>query len=267
MYKVNGKTAYLGDENSYSHAAASRLADELVGYGSMRKVFDAVTGGECEYAVLPVENNVEGAVNEVYDELFDCRLFIARQIVLPVRHSLIAASGATLDGIKRVVSHPQAIGQCRKFLGGLPVTVEAVSSTSAALLRADRETAAIALKPRDGQTVIAKGIQDSALNATRFALLSEERSTAGGKVSVCFDLKNEPGALLNVLDVIYRRAVNLTRILSRPHRSGDGEYRFFVDFDFDRPQSELDALMADVAKSCSAFGFLGRYDCTVAEDI
>lgn len=267
MYKVNGKTAYLGDENSYSHAAASRLADALVGYASMRKVFDAVESGECKYAVLPLENNVEGAVNEVYDELFESKLFIGRQIVLPVCHSLIAAKGATLDGIKRVVSHPQAIGQCRKFLSGLPVTVEAVSSTSAALLRADDTTAAIALQPRNGQTVIARGIQDSALNATRFALLSEDRSESGGKVSISFDLKNEPGALLNVLEVIYRRTVNLTRILSRPHRSGDGEYRFFVDFDFDRPQKELDALTDDIAKSCSALRFLGRYDCTVADDI
>lgn len=268
MHKVNGKTSYLGDENSYSHAAASRLSDgELVGYESMLKALYAVKNGECEYAVLPVENNVEGAVNEVYDELFDSELSIERQLILPVRHSLIAAEGATIDGIKRVVSHPQAIGQCRKFLNGLSVPIEAISSTSAALLRADETTAAIAFKPRAGQAVLARNIQDSALNATRFALLAKARSVSGGKVSISFDLKNEPGALLNVLEVIYRRTVNLTRILSRPHRSGDGEYRFFVDFDYDKPQGELDTLTHEVTASCTAFRFLGRYDCFYADDI
>lgn len=255
----------MGDENSYSHAAAQELiGGELVGYESMSKVIAAAESGECERAVLPVENNVEGAVNEVYDALFDSGLFIAKQLVLPVRHCLIAEDGTELDGLTRVLSHPQAIAQCRAFLNGLGLPVEAVSSTSAALAKAHGGTAAIALKPKAGQHAIASGIQDSALNATRFALLTRSRGDGGGTVSVSFDLKNESGALLFALQAIYDRAVNLTRILSRPHRSGSGKYRFFADFDFDKSDAELDVLLGEVAACCEAFRFLGRYDCVVS---
>lgn len=267
MYKASVKTSYLGDENSYSHAAACRLADgELIGYDTMSKAIAAAVSGECDRAVLPVENNVEGAVNEVYDALFDSGLYIVRQLVLPVRHSLIAAEGMNIDEIKRVVSHPQAIAQCRRFLDGLSVPVEAVASTSYALKKVDDATAAIAFKPCVGQIAIAHGIQDSALNATRFALLAKAPARSGGTVSVSFDLKNSPGALLGVLKAIYDRTVNLTRILSRPHRSGSGEYRFFVDFDYAAEQSELDALLSTVKEHCLVFRFLGRYDCVHADE-
>ena len=257
-------TAYLGDENSYSHAAATRLVGgELKGYPTMRDVLSAAAG-ECEFAVLPLENNVEGAVNEVYDALFDSGLYITRQLILPVRHSLIAASGAKLSDIKKIMSHPQAIAQCRKFIADIGVPVIAVSSTSAALELATDTVAAIALKPKAGQTALATGIQDSLLNATRFALLSRTASTDGNTVSVAFDIKDEPGALVRVLSVFDANNVNLTRIISRPHRSGSGKYRFFADFDFSLSRDELDGLMSSTAKHCTAFRCLGRYDCDKA---
>ncbi len=193
-------TAYLGDGNSYSHAAAVRLAGgALKGYGTLQAVLAAV-GTECGAAVLPVENNVEGAVNEVYDALFDSELYIDSQLVLPVQHSLIAADGVKIGDIRRVVSHPQAIAQCRRFLGELGVPVMSAASTSAAL------------------------------------------------------------------KTLYDRNVNMTRILSRPHRSGDGQYRFFVDFDFEGSGDELGAALSELKRCCTAFRFLGRYDCAHADD-
>ncbi len=259
-------TAYLGDGNSYSHAAAVRLAGgALKGYGTLQAVLAAV-GTECGAAVLPVENNVEGAVNEVYDALFDSELYIDSQLVLPVRHSLIAADGVKIGDIRRVVSHPQAIAQCRRFLGELGVPVMSAASTSAALKLVDGETAAVAFRPCDGQIALASGIQDSALNATRFALLSPVMSDRGATVSVAFDLLNEPGALVTALKTLYDRNVNMTRILSRPHRSGDGQYRFFVDFDFEGSGEELGAALSELKRCCTAFRFLGRYDCAHADD-
>ncbi len=258
-------TAYLGDENSYSHAAATRLVGGgLKGYPTMSEVLTAAEH-ECEFAVLPLENNVEGAVNEVYDALFDSGLYITRQLTLPVRHSLIAKSGASIDGIQKIMSHPQAIAQCRKFISEIAVPDIAVSSTSAALEQATETTAAIAFKPRAGQTVLASGIQDSLLNATRFALLSKTENADGNTVSVAFDLKDEPGALVRVLSVFDRNKVNLTRILSRPHRSGSGKYRFFTDFDFALSRSALERLLESVAEHCTAFRCLGRYDCETAK--
>lgn len=265
MY-VTGKTAYLGDEHSYSHAAAVLMTDgELVGYGAISDVLQAV-GRECDAAVVPVENNVEGAVNEVYDALSLRRLFISRELVLPVRHSLIGESGVALSDIDTVVSHPQAIAQCRKFLSGLHgVKILACPSTSDALNKVGGSVAAVAFKPKEGQAVIKSGITDSSLNATRFALVSRLRWSSGGTVSISFDIKDEPGALLSVLEVFYREGINLTRILSRPHRSGDGKYGFFADFDFTDSDTALDKTLSAVAERCESFGFLGRYDCTTAE--
>ncbi len=261
------RISYLGDENSYSYAAATELTDgELIAYESMSKVIYAATSGECDGAVLPVENNVEGAVNEVYDALFDSGLYITKQLVLPIRHSLIASVGTSLDGIKRVVSHPQAIAQCRKFLSTLSVPVEAVSSTSAALNMADASTAAIAFRPKAGQTVLAQCIQDSTLNATRFSLLLKRAGNSGKTVSVAFDIKNTPGSLVGVLTEFYNSGVNLTRILSRPHRTGDGKYRFFVDYDFSGSPDEHEALLKRVKSGCTDFRFLGRYDVAVSSN-
>lgn len=258
---VEGITAYLGDEYSYSYAACRALASGTYrAYGTMSKVLAAAAERECEYAVLPIENNIEGAVNEVCDALFDSGLFIGAQYVLPVRHSLIAERGTRFGDITRIVSHAQAIGQCRVFLSGLDgVTVSAVSSTSEALLAAHGTTAAIAYKPRAGQEVLRVGIQDSELNATRFALLCREPNASGSCASIIFDLENKPGALLAALDAAYRRGVNLTRILSRPHRSGDGGYRFFVDFDC-ADALDVEGMLADVEKHTAAFRFLGQYD-------
>lgn len=265
MY-IQGTTAYLGDEYSYSYAAATELVGgSLKNYDAISKAIAAASSGECFSAVVPLENNVEGAVNEAYDALFDSGLYIARQLILPVKHSLIAAEGATLSGLTRIVSHAQAIAQCHNFLLPLSVSVEAAPSTSEALKRADLTTAAIAYRPREGQTVLAKNIQDSALNATRFALLTKTAESDGDKASVIFDLKDKPGTLFKALEEIYRRGVNMTRILSRPHRSGSGAYRFFVDFDFDGSSDELDDLLSAMKANCSAFRFLGRYRLYKAE--
>lgn len=267
MYRANA-ISYLGDENSYSYAAAVKLAQgEYKAYNGLRKVMNAVQCGECDLAVLPVENNVEGAVNEVYDELYDSGLYILRQLVLPIRHSLIAADGADISRIRTVVSHPQALAQCRKFIDAHGFSIRSASSTSEALkaVGADGEIAAIALRPLCGQSVVMHGIQDSSLNATRFALLGKTPNERGDKASVSFDLKNKPGALLDVLRVISDNAVNLTRIISRPHRSGDGEYRFFADFDYASTDDELKKFLGAVKLQCTGFRFLGRYDCIISD--
>lgn len=267
VHEVKSKTAYLGDEYSYSHAAAKSLSDgELISFGTLSQAVFAV-GKTCDCCVVPVENNVEGAVNEVYDALFDSGLYIERQLVLPVRHSFIVKTGTEIQDVTRVMSHAQAIGQCRRFLEtlGKNVTVVAAPSTSEALKHVDEHTAAIAFKPREGQTAIAKSIQDSATNATRFSLLSKTRSTEGKTVSIAFDLKNEPGALLDVLSAICNIGINLTRILSRPHRDGSGKYRFFIDFDFDKSASELDGVLSGIALHCMELRYLGRYNVDTAD--
>ena len=263
-----GVTAFLGDENSYSHAAAQMLTGgALKGYDTVTNVINAVMRGETDTAVVPTENSVEGAVNEVYDMLPGSGLYVARQLVLPIRHSLIAAENCTLNTVKRIRSHPQAIAQCRNFLSTLSVTVEAVSSTSAAISRVDGESAAIGFKPKAGQIVLASDIQDSMLNATRFSLLTKHKTVEGGTVSISFDLKNKPGALLSALEVMSGAGVNMTRIISRPHRSGDGRYRFFVDFDYSEDTDKLESFLESIRSACGGLWFLGRYDVAAASEL
>lgn len=257
----------MGDEYSFSYAAASRLSrGGFTPCDTLSNVIAAV-GELCEYAVVPVENNIEGTVNEVYDALFDAGLYIVGELVLPVRHCLIAERGMTIDRIEKVVSHAQAIGQCHRFLTELGVEVEAKSSTSKALLCAVGTTAAIAIGPRDGQEILRTDIADSSLNATRFAVLGKAPIQAGDNASIMFDLKNETGALYKLLEIFDKRGVNMSRILSRPNRKGDGKYRFSVDFDCRMTSEELDGLLKKLSGHCTELRFLGRYDCETVEDI
>ena len=260
VHKTDEKIAYLGDEYSYSHEAARRCTElPICAYGSMSEVIDAV-GTECSGAVMPLENNVEGAVGEALDALAERRLKISAELVLPIVHSLIAEDGVKLSDVRQIVSHAQAIGQCRKFLSEFDCKIMAAPSTSAALLRVGGDTAAIAYKPRRGQYAVKTHIQDSVLNATRFALVTRDMRRDGGTVSVRFDVANAPGELAHVLDYLYECGVNLTRILSRPHRSGNGEYRFFADFDFTRDNAALDGLLDRMKEYCRELDLLGRYD-------
>ena len=257
----------MGDEHSFSYAAASRLSrGGFTPCETLSGVIAAV-GKNCEYAVVPVENNIEGTVNEVYDALYGAGLYIVGELVLPVRHCLIAERGVTIDKIEKVVSHAQAIGQCHRFLTELGVKVEAKASTSKALRCAVGTTAAIAIGPRDGQEILRTDIADSQLNATRFAVLGKAPIAKGGSVTVMFDLKNESGALYKILEVFYKRGVNMSRILSRPNRKGDGNYRFSVDFDCRMTADELDGLLKKLSGYCTEFRFLGRYDCETVADI
>lgn len=252
-------TAYLGDEHSFCHSAALSIGNgSLYACPTIAKVIEAVALNEADNCVIPIENNLEGMVNETVDLLWEKKLYIDKQYVLPVVHNLIVKSGVTLDSIECIASIYQALGQCRAFCQSLnSVTVVQTASTSAALAMLDSKTAAIAREPCEGAEILIADIADCKSNATRFVRLCKTPSYIGNTVSIMFVTKNERGALYKVLGAFNDNNVNITRILSRPFRTGSGEYRFFVDFDFTGDKNKLTAFI-NVLKSCTVcLQFLG----------
>ena len=258
------KVAYLGDEYSHTFAACGVLAKgmEAVSFSTMRAVAESVTEGECDCCVLPVENSLEGAVTATADILNELPLFIRAQTALAIHHDLIGVSGASLESVKTVYSHPQALAQCEKWLrNNLPKArlVSTFSTSYALQLLKSEQEAAIARAPRQGQKVIAENVEDSRGNATRFLLLSKKCGTHGKRGSVIFGAENKPGGLLDVLKLFEKERVNMTRIESRPSKRVLGEYIFFVDYTFERQESEL-SLLKELSLKNIPTKYLGRYD-------
>lgn len=237
--------AFLGPAGTFSEEAVIALGEagvERVPYGTIEEVFDAVERGLADAGVVPIENSVEGSVPATLDALaFDTQLEIQREIVLDIHHSLVTAPGVDLAQVEMVASHPQASGQCRKWLArNLPGrAVVAANSTAEAVQRAVEDPTAAAIGTRlaaelYGGEVREPAIEDYAGNQTRFVVIGRgicER-TGHDKTSLALFLKRDkPGALLTILAEFAYGDINLTKLQSRPTKRSLGEYMFYVDLE------------------------------------
>ena len=225
----------LGPEGTYSHRATEAIADDVDFVESVTGIVEGVASGEYERGVVPIENSIEGSVTESLDALADQNVAVVREIVTPIQHALLAQSGE----FDVVLSHPQALAQCRDYLGREypSARTEAVASTARGVERAREDAAAAAVghpaTAGDDLQVLARNIQDSTSNATRFVVLASEteRSDAGGKTSVVvYPNTNYPGLLLEMLEPFAERDINLSRVESRPSGERLGDYVFHFDF-------------------------------------
>ncbi len=238
------RIAFLGPVGTYGEQAALQLVElegivdaELVPQLGIRAVIQALAVGDCDAAVVPVENSVEGGVTACLDALWEHPdLSVAHALVLPIRHALLG-SGA-IDGVSEVLSHPQALAQCSQWLAvHLPDALQLPTSSTADAARmvaGSRFRAAIASRQagvEHGLSELAYPINDAAGNCTRFLLLRRGvRSSSGPLASLAFSLRsNQPGALLEALACFAHRDLNMSRIESRPSKREMGEYIFFVD--------------------------------------
>jgi prephenate dehydratase len=275
------RIAYLGPPGTFSEEALLELLGpasdvEPVPYRSVVAAIDAVMTGEVPEALVPIENSLEGAVNATLDRIAraDGAVVVRAEVVHPVRHHLIARSVLPLDAYERVLSHPQPTGQCQEFLRTrMPqAEVDAANSTSDAVIgvsRSDAPWAAIGtLRAADlyGCEVVAADIADADENVTRFVLLGREVAEAVGpgafKTSIiCAIPRDRPGALLAILQEFAMRAVNLTRLESRPTKTGLGRYLFFIDMEGsrDRDMAVDAALTAIEQQGVAHVTFLGSY--------
>ncbi len=259
-------TAFLGPRGTFSEEAALRHAGpaaELMAFASFPALTSAVETGLAAEALLPIENSIEGAVSGTLDLLIhETPLKIRGEVVLPVRHFLVSVPGAAFADITLVSSHPQALGQCRRFLERCLPGAEQVASlsTSGAVLETvqsgDRARAAIGTaRAADlyGGAVLASDIQDVRANLTRFVVLAREDHppTGADKTSIGFTIHaNVPGALHAVLGEFAAATIQLTKIESRPTKGRLGEYVFLIDLEGHR----LDPVVAGTLERVRAVG-------------
>jgi prephenate dehydratase len=279
------KVAIQGELGSNSHMAALAMLEDVAGApgagleiaacASSAEVFERVVSGAVDGAVLPIENSLHGPVAEHYDLLLAQPVRIARESLLRVRHNLIVRPGVAPDDVKRVMSHPVALSQCRRWLAARP-WLEVVNfydtAGSVKHLMAEEldDTAGIApeLAARQyGAEVLVAGIEDHAENFTRFHLLLREPAvrasgqvpvTGANKSSLAFSVEHRPGSLVRALEEFARAGVNLTKIESRPVPGQPWEYVFFVDLRFDSA-AQIDGVLGQLARHCHMVKELGRY--------
>ena len=235
--------AYLGPEGTFTHAAAIKHFGHAVlasSVDSIDQVFANVSAGDAVYGVVPVENSTEGMVNHTLDTFMQSDLKICGEVELPIDLHLLANSEASVDSIKRICAHQQALAQCKIWLDNHWPNVEreAVSSNAKAAVMAveDSSVAAVAgdmVIDLYDLTNLASNIQDLSQNTTRFLIIGKEDVGVSGddKTSIVVSTRNKPGALYELLKPFQQEGVMLTRIDTRPSRSENWAYVFFIEFE------------------------------------
>ncbi|MCL0044232.1 prephenate dehydratase [Dehalococcoidia bacterium] len=274
------RVAYLGPAGSFTEGAALHFTSQagLVPCSTVAAVSIAVGTGMAEVGVVPIENSLEGSVNDTLDLLIhESSLFIRQELVLPIQHCLLVRPDTKESDIEVIYSHPQALGQCRQFLETHFPAANAVAalSTSAAVeqLHRSQERAAAIGTMRAAHLydmeILAKGIQDNQSNATRFVVLghSDHPRTGDDKTSLCFSFEEDrPGLLYNIMGEFASRKINLAKIESRPTKKGLGRYIFLVDMDGHRDDPLVNETIESLrarASMLKIFGSYPRYSTTV----
>jgi chorismate mutase/prephenate dehydratase len=261
---------YFGPRATFTHQAALQhfgAGATYVASRSVADVFDDVEHGRVEYGVVPVENSTEGSVNITLDRLIDAEVIIGGELYLPITQHLLS-SARDLGEIKIVVSHPQALAQCRNWLAAnLPETpTQEVTSTAAAaeLAAGDVTIAAIASELAArlyNVPVLRARIEDNPANATRFLIIGRRPAGPCGrdKTSILFATRNEPGALYRALEPFAERGLNLTKIESRPTKLRAWEYVMFVDLEGHRDTPVVATALDEIRARTVFMKILGSY--------
>ncbi|TMH48011.1 MAG: prephenate dehydratase [Betaproteobacteria bacterium] len=267
--------AYLGPAGTYSHAAVTRhFGDSVVAEpcGSIDEVFRAAEGGRTDYAVVPVENSTEGAVGRTLDLMCQTPLTIVGEIKLRIVQNLLAKDVA-LDAVTRVYSHAQSLAQCVQWLARhLPSAARvAVASNAEAARLAAGESGAAAIAGEAaaaiyGLDIVAAHIEDEPNNTTRFWVLGQHAAAPSGKdeTSLVMSAQNRPGAMYALLEPFAKHGVSMSRLESRPARTGLWEYLFFVDLDGHCDDPAVAAALAELRQRAPFLKLLGSYPAAVA---
>ncbi len=270
------KYGYLGPEGTYCEEALSvylegSSKEKAVPYSGIDRVILALLAGEITYGLVPLENSTEGTVNITLDLMMTApELKITGEIILPIRHNLLARRGTKKGAITAVISHPQALAQCRNYLTEyLPqASVYEVGSTAeAARVAAGHGDCVAAIgngvaSVKYGLEIIDADIHDCKENCTRFVMLSRQENPAAagvGKISLVISITDRPGGLYQVLKEFALNNINLTRIESRPAKRRLGEYLFFIDFAGNLEDSVTKDCLQAVKDMSASFRILGCY--------
>lgn len=268
------KVGYLGPKGTFSQEALRKYIKdrehEAYGYSTIPDILFAVQNGELDEAVVPIENSLEGSVNATLDMMaVDVDLKIKAEIVLAIRQNLLVKKGTRPESIKYILSHPQAIGQCRMFLNSSfpQAEIRLVYSTAEAAEEVAKgcgdsaAVASIAAAEAYGLDILFEGIQDRENNFTRFIVVAKKDAERTGldKSSIVFSTEDRPGSLYRILDIFNLWDINMTRIESRPAKNELGKYIFFVDIKGHRDDDDVRDALTMVKRKTSFYRFLGSY--------
>lgn len=265
------KVAFLGPEGTFTQEAALKhfgSSAKVVPMTAIDDVFREVESGACQFGVVPVENSTEGVVTHTLDSFMTSNLNICGEVVLRIHHNLMVSDVTNTDSISRIYSHAQSLAQCRKWLDAHYPKAERIAVPSnaeaAKRMRSEWNAAAIAGETAAklyGLTILADKIEDMPDNSTRFLIVGRQHvgPSDHDKTSIVVAVKNEPGALHDILEPFHRLGVDLTRVESRPSRTGNWNYVFFIDFEGHMDSANVRAAVDEVAKRAADVKILGSY--------
>jgi len=269
------KVAFQGERGAYGEMATLQYFPEarLVPLKSFQDVFDAANANEVEYIVVPVENSIEGSINEIYDILLQTKMSVIGEVYQRVIHCLI--TNRNVKVIRHVYSHPQALAQCRVYLqkkGLRPVpTYDTAGAVKMIKENKMLDSAAIASKRAAelyDMQILDEAIEDRRNNYTRFLVLSPKKKKKSGKgdlhdsthkTSIIFSVRHVPGALFGILGEFAIRKINLTKIESRPTKETPWEYNFYVDFEGHLQNKAVHEALMSLKPKTSYMKILGSY--------
>ncbi len=265
------RIAYQGEPGAFSEAAARQVNPdaELVPCKSFEDVFAAVERGPAAYGVLPIENSIGGSIHRNFDLMLEHEVSIQGELEIRVVHHLLALPGVTIEQVKRVYSHPQALAQCDGFLRtlqGVEIIATYDTAGSAKMIADDKLTDAAAIaSARAGEVFglvpLRSSIQDYEGNTTRFLIIGRRplSKTPPDKTTIVFTLGNEPGALFKALSVFALRGIDLTKLESRPIPGRKWEYLFYADLSAARDDLKCARALAHLAEFAPSLRILGSY--------
>lgn len=264
------KVAYSGVEGAFAHIAAGRIFPESnrISYRDFRAAYDSVLNGECDVAVLPIENSYAGEVGQTIDFLFSGTLFINGIYELEIHQNLLAHPDASIEDIKKVTSHPQALAQCHDYIKTNGFDTEESSNTAVAAKVVassnDKTLAAIASKETAkiyGLKVLEANINTSGENTTRFAVLSKVQASSPSLTNtvLMFTVKNEAGSLAGAISIIGKYGYNMTALRSRPLRKHSWQYYFYIEIDGRIDTENGKKMLSELDQVCDRLKVAGTF--------
>ena len=264
------KVAYSGVEGAFAHIAAGRLFPDSnkVACRDFKSAYDAVMQGEADVAVLPIENSYAGEVGQTIDLIFSGGLFINGIYELEIHQNLLGLPGATVEDIKKITSHPQALSQCHDYIKMRGFETEEANNTAVAAKmvadRKDKTLGAVASAETAeiyGLKILEANINKSGENTTRFAVLSKVLAddTSLSNSVLMFTVKNEAGALAKAIGIIGKYGYNMTALRSRPLKKHSWQYYFYIEIDGTCETVSGKKMLAELNEVCDKLKVVGTF--------
>ena len=264
------KVAYSGVEGAFAHIAAGRIFPESqrVSCRDFKAAYESVVNGENDVAVLPIENSYAGEVGQTIDLIFSGSLFINGIYELEIHQNLLGVPGSSVEDIKKVISHPQALSQCHDYIKSRALETEEANNTAVAAkqvaLAKDKQIGAIASVESAeiyGHTVLQQNINKSSENTTRFAVLSRVQANSPSLANsvLMFTVKHEAGSLANAISIIGKFGYNMTALRSRPLRKHSWQYYFYIEIDGSTDTAEGKQMLEELNKVCDQLKVVGTF--------